>query len=152
MRKLFSAVWLFLEYCLPVTFFGIFLFKNFCINRNGSRSFRSRPDIFTVDHFFHRHKQAIGEEGRHVHLLMECYIKHKDPLEKPHLTKKEVFEKTAAEFCHISDVAVDQCFCKEKEWEQNKKKLKIIMQKLKEKKRHGNSTEKWRSVLQIIQV
>ena len=64
-------------------------------------------------------------EDKHVHLLIECYLKYKDQLGKPQQTKKKVFEKIAEEFNRTSDVVVsgDQCFRKWKKLESKQKEI-----------------------------
>ena len=135
MWKLFSAVWLFLEYCSPVTFSGIFYLKISVQTETGANPLEADltySQLITSSISINK----LLEKREDVHLLMACYIKHKDPLEKPHLTKKEVFEKIAAEFNHISDVVVrvDQCFCKGKKMETEQKKIEDNAKTEREKK------------------
>lgn len=64
-------------------------------------------------------------EDKHVHLLIECYLKYKDQLGKPQQTKKKVFEKIAEEFNRTSDVVVsgDQCLRKWKKLDLKQKEI-----------------------------
>ena len=64
-------------------------------------------------------------EDKHVRLLIESYLKHKDLFGKPQQSKKKVFEKIAEEFNRTSDVVVtgDQCFQKFKKLESKQKEI-----------------------------
>lgn len=93
-------------------------------------------------------------EDKHVRLLIESYLQFKGLIGQAN-TKKSVFDKIAAEFNKHADIKIiRRAVLKkvEKNWNQNKKKSKIITSKQAEHIKLGNSTRKWSSALVIKQV